>query len=111
MPPTWNKADYHKALSHVWVRATTELEEAEHIFIIGYSLPESDAFFRLLYAIGTVSKKTLKHIWVYNPSQDSGVQDRFERLLGPGARARFKYIPVSFHHALADITGLFPVRH
>ena len=68
---------------------------------------ETDAFFRFLYAIGTVSEKTLKHIWVYNPSVDSGVQDRFERLLGPGARARFRYIPMPFNNAITNIKEQF----
>jgi len=51
VPPTWNKAEHHHILSQVWGRAAKELGEAEYIFIIGYSLSETDAFFRLLYAL------------------------------------------------------------
>jgi hypothetical protein len=38
----------------VWRTAAQHLSEAEHIFIIGYSLPETDQFFRYLYGLGTV---------------------------------------------------------
>ena len=54
VPPTWNKAEHHQLLSIVWGKAAQHLGEARTIFIIGYSLPETDAFFRLLYALGTV---------------------------------------------------------
>ncbi len=110
VPPTWNKAYYQEKLSPVWSRATKELEEAEHIFIIGYSLSPMDAFFRLLYALGTVSEKTLKRIWVYNPSKDSGVEERFRGLLGPGAHARFLYITTGFEGAISNIKMRFPGR-
>ena len=35
VPPSWNKADYHQALSDVWAVAAANLSEAEYIFIIG----------------------------------------------------------------------------
>lgn len=105
VPPTWNKADYQHALSHVWSRASKELEDAENIFIIGYSLPPTDAFFRLLYALGTVSEKTLKRIWVYNPSKE--LEERFSNLLGPGAKSRFSYIAEPFSKAVNHIKAQF----
>src|SRR5439155_5247930 len=64
VPPTWNKADSHRALTRVWSRAATLLSEAENIIVIGYSMPETDAFFRYLYALGTVGPVMLKRFWV-----------------------------------------------
>lgn len=67
VPPTWNKGTYHEAISGVWHAAASQLATAESIFVIGYSLPDSDAFFRFLYGLGTAGPKLLKHFWVCNP--------------------------------------------
>jgi len=110
VPPTWNKSDHQETIRVVWQRAAKELTDAEHIFIIGYSLPETDAFFRTLYALGVVGDMPLKRIWVYNPDATGAVEQRFRKLVGPGAEARFRYTPKSFSDALADIKTQFPAR-
>ena len=103
VPPTWNKTEHHSALSSVWNRAARELGEAENIFVIGYSLPLSDAFFRYLYALGAVGEATLKRFWVFNPDNSGEVGDRFVKLLGPGARERFDYYEKTFEQAIPII--------
>jgi hypothetical protein len=110
VPPAWNKADYHQLLSKIWGTAAKELEEAEYIFIIGYSLPETDAFFRLLFGIGTVGDKLLKKVIVYNPDDTGVIEQRFNGMLGPGAIARFEYKPLRFDKCIDDIRSLFPKR-
>jgi hypothetical protein len=90
VPPSWNKADSHNRISRVWARAAQELSEAENIYVIGYSLPETDSFFRQLYALGTVGDTLLKRFWVYNP--DASREKIFSNMLGPGARERFRFI-------------------
>lgn len=110
VPPTWNKADYHRTLSRVWSRAAKELGEAVNIFVIGYSLPESDSFFRYLYALGSVSDYPLQRFWVFNPDKTGGVEKRFKDLLGPGARDRFQYFPLTFDVAIREIQKEFPAR-
>jgi len=109
VPPSWNKAEYHSTLSKVWNRAAKELTDAEYIFILGYSLPETDAFFRLLYALGTVGNNPLKKIEIYNPENSGQTKKRFEDIIGPGAKARFKYYPTRFSDAISLITPYFPV--
>ncbi|MHB8092438.1 MAG: hypothetical protein ACYDH8_12720 [Syntrophales bacterium] len=110
VPPTWNKADYHSALSDVWAAAAKHLSEAEQIFILGYSLPETDSFFRHLYALGCVGSAPLRRIAVFNPD-DSGTTDRrFKALLGPGAIARYEYHTMTFENAIDHIKTLFPKR-
>jgi hypothetical protein len=110
VPPTWNKVEQHKALSQVWACAAKELGEAEYIFIIGYSLPETDAFFRLLYALGTVGDVPFKKIEVFNPENSGKTRKRFEALLGSGAIARFNYEPLNFAQSISIIRHYFPGR-
>jgi hypothetical protein len=110
VPPSWNKADYHSALSDVWAAAAKHLSEAEQIFIIGYSLPETDSFFRHLYALGSVGSVPLRRIAVFNPDSSGATERRFEALLGPGARARYEYHTMNFKEAISHIQALFPKR-
>jgi hypothetical protein len=110
VPPSWNKADYHQALSEVWASAANHLSEAENIFIIGYSLPETDSFFRHLYALGSVGKSALRRIIVFNPDRSGETDSRFRALLGPGSMARYEYLPMTFAEAINHIYNFFPAR-
>jgi len=92
VPPSWNKADSHNQIATVWNRAAQELSEADSIYVIGYSLPNTDSFFRQLYALGTVGDTLLKRFWVYNP--DPSREDVFRGMLGPGAKERFKFFRI-----------------
>lgn len=105
VPPTWNKSEYRVQVASVWARAAKELSDAENIFILGYSLPRTDEFFRYLYALGTVGDVPLKRFWVFNP--DVEVHGRFKALLGPGARQRFDARRDLFNEALAYLLNCF----
>lgn len=110
VPPSWNKADYHSTLSNVWAAAAQHLSEAEQIFIIGYSLPETDSFFRHLYALGSVGSSPLRRIAVFNPDESGVTKERFEALLGPAAKARYEYHAITFSDAISQIKRMFPKR-
>jgi hypothetical protein len=110
VPPTWNKSDYHQALSTIWSKAAENLGEAHTILICGYSLPETDAFFRLLYALGTVGASPLEKIIVYNPDKSGKTDERFKQMLGPGAIARYEYKSMFFNEAINDVKELFPAK-
>jgi hypothetical protein len=110
VPPSWNKAEYQQTISQVWSRAAKEMTDAEYIFIIGYSLPETDAFFKLLYALGTVGDAPLKRIEIFNPDGSGQVESRFRSIMGSGALARFKYNPFQFSYGISLIRGYFPSR-
>lgn len=103
VPPTWNKSQYHPELTDVWAQASNELEEAENIFVVGFSLPETDIFFKHLYALGTVGETPLKSFWVFDPDDSGSVENRYRVLLGPGALARFDYQPLTFEKAIPYI--------
>lgn len=107
VPPTWNKAENHRALNKVWAKAANALSEAENIFIVGYSMPETDAFFRYLYALGTVGQVMLKRFWVFDIDNSGIVKQRFSNLLGPGAKARFDYIEKPFADAILLLEKTF----
>lgn len=94
VPPTWAKTARFKMISEVWKRAAQELHEAENIYVVGYSLPPTDQFFRLLYALGTVGPTRIKRFWVINP--DPNVERRFRTLLGPAAKSRFRMMVYPF---------------
>ncbi len=108
VPPTWNKAETHRSLSMVWQRAASALSQAENIFVVGYSMPETDVFFRYLYALGTVGPTMLKRFWVFDPDKTDSVRKRFSALLGPGAKARFQYFEKDFSEAIPILTETFP---
>lgn len=108
VPPTWNKTDYHGHLTRVWQQAARDLSTARNIYVIGYSLPESDAFFRYLYALGTIGQSRLQRFWVFNPDVLSSTQIRYEGLLGAGVQDRFRYYPEDFDWFVknANTTGI-----
>lgn len=110
VPPSWNKADYHQALSDIWAKAADHLSEAEYIFIAGYSLPETDSFFKHLFALGSVGKSPLRKIQIFNPDKSGETDGRFRRLLGPGALARYEYLPMTFEDSISHVKALFPGR-
>lgn len=110
IPPTWNKSSFHSDLGQVWIEAAKQLEEAENLFIIGFSLPETDIFFRHLYALGTVGDIPFNKFWVFDPDQSGIVKKRYENLLGHGAKSRFKYHPKKFEDAIDVIQNSFNFR-
>jgi len=88
VPPSWNKTQYRKGFARVWSRAAAELAAAENIVVIGYSLPDSDAFFHDLFRLGLPGPTRVRRFVVIDPSEDA--RERFRRLLGPELRVRFE---------------------
>ncbi|HEX3069786.1 MAG TPA: hypothetical protein VHX14_14550 [Thermoanaerobaculia bacterium] len=105
VPPTWGKTSQHLSLTNVWRRAARELSEAENIFVIGYSMPPSDAFFKYLWALGTVGKTRIRRFWVFNP--DPTVGPRFRELVGPAVQSKFQHIQDTFASAIPAIARQF----
>lgn len=107
VPPTWNKTDHHRAIAPVWKAAAKVLSQADHIFVIGYSFPGSDAFFHYLYGLGTLGENPLRKFAVFNPDKNE-VEARFRRLLGRAAEDVFEYHAMTFGGALYTIPNYFP---
>jgi hypothetical protein len=100
--------EYHESLASVWHQAALELSDAEKIFVIGYSLPETDSFFRYLYALGAIGDRLIKRFCVFHP--DASTKGRFDQLLGKAAATRFQFRPLGFPDCLSEIAGEVGVR-
>lgn len=102
VPPTWNKQRYHNEIAQVWTRAAKELANAENIFIIGYSFPESDYFFHYLYALGSIGKTRIKRFWVCNSNRE--IANRFKSIIGQDVVDKFSIPdPGAFEYVLSAI--------
>ena len=79
VPPTWNKVSYNvELLRHVWQIARMELEQASRLFIIGYSLPSTDSFFKYLLALGLSKNNSLQEIILIDPAKDeNSLRERY----------------------------------
>ena len=104
IPPTWSKAEHHRQLANVWRKAAESLSTAENIIVCGYSLPESDYFFRYLFAIGSMGDTTIKRFYVFDP--DSRVESRFEDMLSERVGRRFRFRSYTFEQAIMVLSGV-----
>ena len=59
IPPSWDKSGYSDIIAAVWKRAIAELRSATRICIIGYSIPETDAFFKYLITMALAGNHQL----------------------------------------------------
>lgn len=59
VPPSWDKSEYSNVMQPVWKRAIEELRSATRICVIGYSMPETDAFFKFLLGLGLAENDRL----------------------------------------------------
>ncbi len=82
VPPTWNKEEYRTLLNPVWQSAVRELESAQRIFVIGYSMPETDKFFNYLLALSLAENKELDEVIVVNNNTGDArrIAELFRRL-------------------------------
>jgi len=106
IPPTWNKTQHSDFLNRVWKQAASDLSVAENIFVIGYSLPKSDYFFRYLYAIGSIGKTRISRFWVCDPNgTDVGPFGNFRSLIGRDiGESKFKTLNYGFTSSVGLIT-------
>jgi hypothetical protein len=109
VPPVWNKTHYHHSLAAVWRNAAQHLSEAQNIFVIGYSLPDSDQFFRYLYALGTVGSTRLRRFGVFDPDLTGQVYNHYNTLLSGMAKDRFRFEPQTFREAIFHIQRELPI--
>ncbi len=103
IPPTWNKGGFHRELSSVWSKAAVHLAEAENIYVIGYSFPLSDQFFKYFFAVGSVGQGWIERIRVVDPDPDDHVKERFKLLLGPLAASKFALRKAKFEDVANSI--------
>jgi hypothetical protein len=68
-PPTWNKdlRDLNAPLSNVWDSAVRAIETATRIIVVGYSMPQTDPYFKYLLAAGLANNISLRKLFFVNP--------------------------------------------
>jgi hypothetical protein len=106
VPPTWSKGEHHRVIQPVWRQAASDLAEAENIVVMGYSFPESDAFFHHLFAVGSASDVRIKKFLVFDPDTTGDVAVRFRALLGPTAQQRFNSYKYLFSRAVSELPNI-----
>jgi hypothetical protein len=106
IPPTWDKSIYHQELSKIWSQAALDLSTANNIYIIGYSLPVTDNFFRYLYALGSEGTELIQRLWVFNPDEKN-VKTRFEEFIGIGIKDRFMFKPINFQQTVNCLREIY----
>lgn len=108
VPPTWNKTQHYGDIAKIWQKAAEVLSKAENIFVTGYSLPPSDAFFRYLYALGTVGPGLLRRFWIFDTAAKGGpVDERFKALLGRSVLPRHDYFENTFQQGIERVSREF----
>jgi len=99
VPPSWDKNEYREVMESVWKRAIQELSTATRICIIGYSMPETDAYFKYLLTLGLSENPGLYRLivvdFVGQPVSETeqstpflGVEERYVKLLDELFRKR-----------------------
>jgi NAD-dependent SIR2 family protein deacetylase len=109
IPPTWNKGQHHALIEQVWKVAARELSRASNIVIIGYSLPDSDYFFKNLFGLSTLTETDIRNILIVDPNQDAAFKARYDALFGPELLRRVKPVQEEFSDSFAQIRKLLEV--
>lgn len=81
IPPTWNKTLNQQELLAEWRLAYKLLSKANHIRVIGYSLPINDNYIRYLLRTAVIRSAHLKAIDVLCWDPDGSVQQRFDEFI------------------------------
>jgi NAD-dependent SIR2 family protein deacetylase len=72
VPPSWDKTDHRKTMQPVWAHAVRELKRATRICVVGYSMPESDAFFRYLITLALADNHQLERFVIVDQGRTRG---------------------------------------
>ncbi len=104
IPPTWKKGFLLSCIEEIWGSALKHLSEASRIYIIGYSLPQTDLFFKYLITAALARNDRLYKLWIINPNITPESYNRlFDTIF---IERKFQNISVSFKEMiLRDISN------
>lgn len=88
VPPTWTKSPSLAGLSNVWAAAAEEIQGAEQIVVIGYSLPPTDTFFQYLLALGLRKNTRLNRVVIVNPDMSPDYGNRFKNIFSQSIKVQ-----------------------
>jgi NAD-dependent SIR2 family protein deacetylase len=86
VPPTWAKGGQRDIFAPIWSRALQALQQAGRVFIIGYSMPETDAFFQYMLGLALATNENIDEVIVVNPNPEA--HQRFLKLFQESFRDR-----------------------
>ena len=103
IPPTWQKVYDNPYFVQIWLMGERILQKASKIFIIGYSMPESDMNVRYLMKKSLFRGNGEKHPEVIiidkkGKDEDSDSYKRYKRLFG-----EINYQPIGFKNYVEKI--------
>ncbi|MCW7469594.1 SIR2 family protein [Leptospira kanakyensis] len=79
IPPLIGKKYENKSIQHLWHISQALLENSKRIFIIGYSLPESDVIAEFMLRDANISNKEIKIVRKIGKNESkTEVEDRFK---------------------------------
>ena len=89
IPPVMEKTTYfnNESVRRLWREASSALEQAENVYVIGYSLPMSDLGMQFFLKQSLPIKETTWYI--VNP--DTGIVSHYEKLLAPDQIVDHRY--------------------
>lgn len=90
VPPTWNKSAYRDSVLQIWKECYEELKTARRIIVIGYSLPETDVFFKHLLTLALSQNDFLDKFIVVDISQE--VDKKFRSLVYNKFQRNYRFI-------------------
>ena len=93
IPPEWNKSYAAEPFKSLWQLASSAIREAEHIVVIGYSLPPTDLHSVALFRT-SLKKAALKSLVVVNPDQKA--RRRIRTLFHRGLSTKTKILSFDY---------------
>jgi hypothetical protein len=101
VPPSWDKSEYSGIMQPVWRKAVEAIQTATRICVIGYSMPETDAFFKFLLTLGLAENDHLYKLvvvdWLQNTLEQNhtnNIEARWREMLeGVFVSRRFVFHP------------------
>lgn len=105
IPPTDDKASLRHSMEEMWVSASQSISDADVICIVGYSIPNTDTFFRCLWAISASSEKELRKILVIDPA--SGSENQLKTMVGEALRGNIQKAGLQLCYAAPELDTLF----
>ena len=89
IPPVFNKMEHSDNIRNVWRQASIELSNAEYILICGYSHPETDNFYKYLFALGMAGDSLIHRFAVYDPNPE--IKEKYKKILGRALIERYLF--------------------
>jgi hypothetical protein len=114
IPPTWNKQIADASILTAWQAAHWLLERANHVRVIGYSLPQADNYIKYLFRAAIVDNPHLKSFDVLCLDPDGSVETRYDDFV-KFPKYRFKSVDVetllsTYELALRSHVEVWPTK-